>query len=191
TPGGRAPGGDTATPGASSAPQRASAGPRPRVPPRSRGTEHWSGTGMAKHCNVCNRSYPDHEPSCPYCADVVDIIPGPDPAPGWRPPIGHEPPGRGSAMAPSGPGSPPGSDSGIRWTAPPSPAETPSDIVVVDDPVVQFGSGSATGLPAQGKPGDKPADKPGEGPPSGDVLEVLTAAEEPPAGGAGPPTPRP
>src|SRR4051794_32909441 len=38
-----------------------------------RGTEHWSGTRMSKHCDVCNRPYPDDMDACPYCAEALEI----------------------------------------------------------------------------------------------------------------------
>ena len=28
---------------------------------------------MSKHCEVCNRSYPDDLKACPHCAEVVEI----------------------------------------------------------------------------------------------------------------------
>jgi hypothetical protein len=38
-----------------------------------RGIEYWSGTGMSKHCEVCDRSYPDDLGACPHCAEVKEI----------------------------------------------------------------------------------------------------------------------
>jgi hypothetical protein len=29
---------------------------------------------MAKRCEVCNRTYPDTEPTCPYCAEAVEVV---------------------------------------------------------------------------------------------------------------------
>src|SRR5437899_7274008 len=42
--------------------------------PHLRGFEHGSGTGMAKTCKVCKRSYPDNMAECPHCAKAIEVL---------------------------------------------------------------------------------------------------------------------
>jgi hypothetical protein len=91
---------------------------------------------MAKHCDICNRSYPDELAACPHCAEAATSRQADEAKPLDQSRLQIE-----LAENPPGPRVPPGSESDINISAVDKPKSTPSTH-----------SESAIDLGARGKP---------------------------------------
>jgi hypothetical protein len=96
---------------------------------------------MAKKCEVCKRTYPDTEPSCPYCAEAIDIVLEEEAgaAPGKTPPAPFD---DSSGVNLAEPAEPTSDISNVKWVDLVDSKDDSSGIEVIEEGAVEVDSPS-------------------------------------------------